>query len=82
MNRDSFWRKISESNLRQGDFLLNCPIPVFSDIPKEDLSLEVEIGKSNLIILTQSCDLENGKAELVALCPIYSLTGFSKDESI
>ena len=76
MNRDSFWRKISESNLRQGDFLLNCPIPVFSDIPKEDLSLEVEIGKSNLIILTQSCDLENGKAELVALCPIYSLTEF------
>ena len=78
MNISSFWQKVSESNLRQGDFLTDCSIPVFSDIPKEDLTLEIEIGKSNLIILTQSCDLENGKSDLVALCPIYSLSEFEQ----
>ena len=76
MALESYWEKIIKTNLRQGDFPINCPVPVFSELPKENLSLEVEIGKADLIVVTQSCDLEHGKSELVALCPIYSLTEF------
>jgi hypothetical protein len=78
MTFESYWEGVTESNLRQGDFLMNCPVPVFSEIPQEDLSLDVQIGFSNLIIVTQSCDLENKKAELVALCPIYALAEFEQ----
>lgn len=76
MDLESYWVEISETNLRQGDYLTNCPVPVFSDIPKEGSALEIEIGKADLIVVTQSCDLENGKNELVALCPIYTLAEF------
>lgn len=76
MALESYWEKIVQTNLRQGDYLTNCPVPVFSEIPKENLALEIEIGKADLIVVTQSCDLEHGKNELVALCPIYSLAEF------
>lgn len=32
----------------------------------------------NLMVLTQSCDLENKKVDFVALCPVYSLTKFEE----
>ncbi len=34
--------------------------------------------QADLIVVTQSCDLENGKARFVALCPIHSLEAFSR----
>jgi hypothetical protein len=33
----------------------------------------VEIKIADVVVLTQSCDLENEKADLVVVCPIYSL---------
>ena len=78
---ESYWGNTFGNNLRQGDFLPNCPIPIFSAIPdptQTNLSLEVEIGNADLIVVTQSCDLENGKNELVALCPIYTLAEFEQ----
>lgn len=78
MTVESFWENVSESNLRQGDYLKNCPIPVYSQIPQENLSLDIQIEFSNLIIVTQSCDLENYKTDLVALCPIYTLVEFEE----
>lgn len=45
MALESYWEKIAETNLRQGDFLINCSVPVFSDIPKESLESEIEMGK-------------------------------------
>jgi hypothetical protein len=79
MTAESFWERVAESNLRQGDYLTNCPVPVYSEIPRESLSLDIQIGFSNLIVVTQSCDLENGKNELVALCPIYTLAEFEAE---
>lgn len=79
MTAESFWEKTSDANLRQGDFLGNCPVPVYSEIPQASLSLEIQVGFSNLIVVTQSCDLENGKNELVALCPIYTLAEFETE---
>ena len=79
MMPETFWEKVAEANLRQGDYLMNCPVPIYVEIPQKNLSLEIQIGFSNLIVVTQSCDLENGKNELVALCPIYTLAEFEKE---
>lgn len=70
---ESFWEKIKEPNLRQGDYLANCPVPVYSTIPQTNSAFEIQIGFSNLIVITQSCDLESTKNTLVALCPIHTL---------
>ncbi|HEV3255703.1 MAG TPA: hypothetical protein VG013_02365 [Gemmataceae bacterium] len=34
------------------------------------------MASANLIVVTQSCDLENRKVQFVALCPIHSLREF------
>ncbi|MCA8990657.1 MAG: hypothetical protein KDA88_01695 [Planctomycetaceae bacterium] len=34
------------------------------------------MDRASLIVVTQSCDLENKKVDHVALCPIYPLTEF------
>ncbi|WP_232251463.1 hypothetical protein [Oscillatoria acuminata] len=41
-------------------------------------SVDVEIREYDLIVLTQSCDLENKKVRFVALSPIYSLEEFEE----
>jgi hypothetical protein len=71
---ESFWEQVSGTELRQGDYLLRCPIVFLSPAP--DAEQEVEVQECGLIIVTQSCDLENEKARFVALCPIFSLNEF------
>ena len=84
MTVEFFWTKVNEANLRQGDYLPNClvPIPVFEP---DNFSrnpggqeIDVEVREIDLIVLTQSCDLENQKAQFVALCPIYPIPEFEK----
>jgi hypothetical protein len=81
---ESFWQQINESELRQGDYLPNCLVPVSlfpSDATLQQTEqplLDVEIQERDLIIITQSCDLENRKARLVALCPIYAIADFEQ----
>jgi hypothetical protein len=81
MTIEPFWTQVNESDLRQGDFLPNCLVPIslfdsldFSESEEQVLSIDVQ--ERDLIILTQSCDLENKKARLVALCPIYQVSEF------
>ena len=72
-----FWCEVNERKLAQGDLLNRCLVPVFTP----DFGTnggEVPVGESDLIIITQSCDLENAKVDLVALCPIYSLMEFEE----
>jgi hypothetical protein len=84
MIEEPFWIEVKESDLRQGDYLPNCLVPVAIFDPEifsrgqEGAELEVEVRETDLIILTQSCDLENGKADFVALCPIYPIVEFEK----
>ena len=70
----SWWSQINHNQLAQGDLLPECNIPVFTGeiegIPEEGLK------RGRLIVVTQSCDLENGKAEYVALCPVHTLEEF------
>jgi hypothetical protein len=77
---ESFWLQIKEATLRQGDWIPTCDVPICSWMSntEDTADLDVEIQTKDLIVLTQSCDLENKKARFVALCPIYSLQDFEK----
>ena len=36
------------------------------------------MARMDTIVITQTCDLENGKVQVVALCPIYAITKFEE----
>jgi hypothetical protein len=78
------WITISGQELRQGDLLEHCRIPLLGST--YGISTEVEelpTAHVRLLILTQSCDLviqpnrTTAKAQSVALCRAYTLAEFS-----
>lgn len=73
----SFWIETCGRKLAQGDFLRNCAIPLFD--PKFGVpgNRKIGIAETDLIVITQSCDLENNKIQFVALCPLYSIKEFT-----
>ena len=75
---ESFWVKINEPTLCQGDYLTDCHVPIFLDPTVTEQPKEVPIDIFDLIVLTQSCDLEQNKVRLVAMCPIFPIEAFEK----
>jgi hypothetical protein len=76
----AFWTKVTGNALAQGDLLPGCLVPRFGadfGTAGEGGVETLDLGESTLIIVTQSCDLENGKVELVALCPTHTLDEFA-----
>jgi len=74
----SWWTATRGSGLAQGDLLPDCFIPVFVAEP-DPLAVEPAeqtLKLARLIVVTQSCDLENHRVEFVALCPIHTLEEF------
>lgn len=72
---ESFWITATGESLAQGDYLLKCPVPVFpDDYGQTDGNSAVGVRNVDLIVVTQSCDLENNKVNLVAMCPIWTIT--------
>ena len=71
---ESFWEAATDATLRQGEYLVNCKVPSLKENPQlEQTESSAIIQVADLIVMTQSCDLEQGKARTVALCPITSL---------
>lgn len=75
---EAYWKKVAGSQLRQGDYLTDCAVAVHEP---GDTSKTQKVGVQflDLIVLTQSCDLEQKRARLVAMCPIYSIREFEED---
>lgn len=85
------WYKIinCSDNITQGDIFLNFPITevsnyeeiLFSDKP-EEIEADIELTYSDFIVLTQPCDIAQGKPELknIILCSIHDVeeSGFGK----
>lgn len=68
------WDMCRGFELRQGDVLENCAIAIVaSEFSPDSSDDEVLVETRRLIVVTQSCDLANGKAPYVALCPIHRL---------
>lgn len=73
------WYEVVEGNeLQQGDVLEVCP--VISSIPDlpfpvlEDDNVPGKLLFMDVIIMTQSCDLENENLDEVAVCPHFDLS--------
>ncbi len=76
---EPFWTRTEGEALAQGDLIPGCHVPSFGeDFGTEGLEVEVDVREADLIVVTQSCDLENSKISLVALCPIHELTTFEQ----
>lgn len=76
-----WWITANRQVLAQGDLLSKCLVPILDadfDSKKEAGVLPLQVGEIDLIIATQSCDLENRKVSFVSLCPIHSLEKFSE----
>ncbi len=75
-----WWTPTRGAELAQGDLLPNCFVPVF--VAEPDLvssePAEQTLRRARLIVVTQSCDLENHRVEFVALCPTHSLDEFEE----
>ena len=71
----SWWESVEGAVLNQGDWLIGCHVPVLLSefSPSEGSVIDIDLELRNIIVITQSCDLENGKAPLVAVCPVYTL---------
>lgn len=76
MSMEPFWTEINETALRQGDYLPNCLVPEFGPDLAAAGTHEVMANDYDTIVVTQSCDLEQRKVRLVAVCPIYPLAEF------
>jgi hypothetical protein len=76
---EPFWVEVRESTLRQGDYLRRCLVPIFDASFQQAAETQtVPVDEYDLIIVTQSCDLEQNRARLVAMSPAYSIAEFEK----
>src|SRR5262249_50656053 len=59
-----------DRQLEQGDVVNGCPLPVLTDPTTPLVGGEVAIPTARVVVLTQTCDLVQGKAAraVVAVC--------------
>jgi hypothetical protein len=63
--------------LEQGDFIDKCPVIVPAADMQRDCSVTVEVLDYNVVVLSQSCDLQQRKVQLVQVCPVVPLDSFA-----
>jgi hypothetical protein len=70
--------------LLQGDFILACPVVVppqaLSAALEPSMEVTIKVSKYDVVILSQSCDLVEGKVDLVLVCPFWSLDDFGRHD--
>jgi len=66
----------SDPEIQQGDFISDCPIIIPPHNFEEGQELDIKVELMDAIVLSQSCDLTNGKVDLVLVCPVNSLKSF------
>lgn len=77
-----WWSEVDGADLFQGDFLPRCLVPFFNpDYGTTGETQDVPVKEYDCIVLTQSCDLNQGKAPLVALCPIFPISQYEQDNA-
>lgn len=82
-----WYETVNSSSLEQGDIFRDYP--VFSPIVTSahlaaitagsELDAEVIVDTTDVIVLSQSCDLFNSKVETVILCPLWALADIEQD---
>jgi hypothetical protein len=75
----SAWLKINNGTLNQGDLLRAVKIPTVQEsFPATDKNdtIEINVIESDIIILSQSCDLELDKLPNVVVAQVFSIATF------
>ena len=72
------WFEVANGRgLEQGDIILRCPVymPLVADPLVEDLTIDVDRRELDLIVMTQSCDLVEGREKVkeIVLCSVQTL---------
>lgn len=78
------WYEVTKgSTLCQSDLLMGCPVPKVSTtvFPLPD-ELDIISGEFDLIVLTQSCDLENSKVDEVLLALVQNYETLLQTEGL
>jgi hypothetical protein len=72
------WYQIVNSNLlEQGDILRSFDVLVPSEsVENGDDQISAEVKTFDVVVMTQSCDIEQGKTPSLLLCPVFELWGF------
>ena len=81
MAKDYPWYEIVEGDepLLQDDFISECPIIVPpSELITGAREVNTRVVTYNVVVMSQSCDLVQGKLDLVLVCPIWPLNEFEK----
>jgi hypothetical protein len=77
----AIWEKTNNSLICQGDRLNSIAAPlIHHSFPQVDSdgSVPVDVQPMDVIILTQSCELENSKASLVVVAGVYTIEDFEE----
>jgi hypothetical protein len=75
LSEESGWYEIVESaTLRQGDLLTKCPVPIVTGLdtkaPSANDNLIVDVELRSVLVISQSCDLENNKISNVLVASV------------
>jgi hypothetical protein len=65
-----------DKTLQQGDWIPDCPIILPPQNLKVDNEYEIEVKTYNVLVMSQSCDLENAKVEIVLVCPFFTFSDY------
>jgi hypothetical protein len=75
------WLSVRGKVLNQGDLLKNIAVPSvqpsFPD-PDENGNVPLYVGQANIIIISQSCDLEQRKISNIVVAQTYTLDEFER----
>jgi len=78
VNDEDWYERTEGGLLLQGDILMNCPVfsvagPLSWPL-SADAEIEVEAKVFDLVVMTQSCDLENEKVDDILLAQLVTWT--------
>jgi hypothetical protein len=80
---NEWWEDVKGDKIAQGDLVPTCIVPIMpSEIDPsagdDVLTYRFKGRPADLIVVTQTCDIVDGAATLVACCPFYSQPAFEE----
>jgi hypothetical protein len=75
------WYEIvgNDALLSQGDFFEGCPVVIpCTAIESGTETVAADVIEYDIVVMSQSCDLEYRKVDIVLVCPVWSLGEFGE----
>ncbi len=79
MSEDRSWfiTLVQTDPLSQGELIKNCPV-IIPPKKLDQTKYTLNVKQFDVIIISQSCDIEQEKIDYILLCPFYSLNKIEK----